>query len=198
MRDRLFFPFAFIVACAFIFMALNPFAERVPSGPVSAGGANQEDVTVKDEQLHRFQPGNFDSIEIVKASGDTPTLVRITRQATEEYQDPRSGPHLILAEDIEFGMEHRTIQIDIEARSAGEFAASQFEANYLVKPEFESGWKSFDLTHEFKLYSFTYETPPIGDSFGNDFIGIRPVTPDKHRTMEVRSVRIHAVTAKKS
>lgn len=198
MRDRLFFPFAFIVASAFIFMALEPFAERVPSGPVSAGGGNQEDVTVSGEQLHRFQPGNFDSIEIIKASGDTPTLVRITRLATEEYQDPRTGPHLVLAEDVEFGMENRTIQVDIEARSAGDFAASQFEANYLVKPEFESGWKSFNLTPEFQTYSFTYEAPPIGDSFGNDFVGVRPVAPDKHRTMEVRSVRIHGITPKKS
>jgi hypothetical protein len=27
-------------------------------------------------------------------------------------------------------------------------------------------------------------------------VGIRPVTPDKHREMEVRSVRIHATGAK--
>lgn len=198
MRDRLFFPLAFIVASAFIFMALNPFADRVPSGPMSAGGGNPEDVTVKDEQLYRFQPGASSSVEIIKPSDDTPMLVRITRQAADDYQDPRSGPHLVLAEDIEYGMENRTIQIDIEARSAGDFAASKFEANYLVKPEFESGWKAFDLTHEFQTYSFTYDTPPIGESFGNDFLGIRPVAPDKQRTMEVRSVRIHGVTQKKS
>ncbi len=198
MRDRLFFPTAFIVASAFIFMALNPFAERVPAGPVSGGGRNAEDVTVKDLELHRFQPGNSESIEIIAASGDTPTLIRLTRQATEDYQDPRSGPHLILAEDIEYAMENRQIEIEIEARSAGDFAASQFEADYLVKPEFESGWKAFDLTHEFQTYKFTYDVPPIGDSFGNDFVGIRPVAPDKRRTMEVRSVRIHAITPKKS
>lgn len=198
MRDRLFFPIAFIVASAFIFMALNPFAERVPSGAVSGGGRNAEDVTVKDLELHRFQPGNSDSIEIIKATGETPTLLRITRPVADEYQDPRSGAHLILAEDIEYAMENRQIQIDIEARAAGDFAASKFEANYLVKPEFESGWKSFDLTSEFQTYSFTYDVPPIGESFGNDFIGIRPVVPDKQRTMELRSVRIRAVTAKKS
>lgn len=198
MRDRLFFPLAFVLASSFILMALQPFAVRVPSGPVSGGGRNAEDVTVKDVELHRFQPGSYDSLEIIPATDTTPILLRLTRQATEDYQDPRSGPHLILAEDIEFAMAHRQIQVDIEARSAGDFAATTFEANYLVKPEFESGWKSFDLTPEFQTYTLTYETPALGDSFGNDFIGIRPVAPDKHRTMEVRSVRVHGITAKKS
>lgn len=198
MRDRLFFPLAFIVASAFIFMALNPFADRCPTGPVSGGGRNAEDVTVQGDDFCRFQPGNYESLKLEKGSGETPTLISLTRAASEEYQDPRSGPHLILAEDIEYAMENRQIQVDIDARAAGDFAASQFEANYFVKSEFESGWKPFNLTHDFQTYSFTYDVPPIGDSFGNDFVGIRPVAPDKHRTMEVRSVRIHVLTPKKS
>ena len=36
MRDRLFFPVAAALAGAFILMALNPFGERLPTGPVSA------------------------------------------------------------------------------------------------------------------------------------------------------------------
>ncbi|HEX7788897.1 MAG TPA: hypothetical protein VF467_00015, partial [Afipia sp.] len=189
MRDRLFFPLAFILACTFILMALQPFAQRVPSGPVSGGGRNAEDVTVKDAELHRFQPGNYDSIQIVPAAGENPTVLRIARQATEDYQDPRSGPHLILAEDIEYAMEHRKIQVDIEARAAGEFGASQFEANYFAKSEFETGWKQFDLTQEFQTFRFTFDTPPRGETVGYDYIGIRPVAPDKSRTMDVRSVR---------
>lgn len=198
MRDRLFFPLAFILASSFILMALNPFSERVPSGPVSAGAGNAEDVTVKDRELYRFQPGNYDSIKFIPASGETPAAMRITRQATEDYQDPRSGPHLVFAEDIEFALQHRRIQIDIEARGSGEFAASQFEANYFAKTEYETGWKPFDLTPEFKTYRFTFDTPQRGETVGYDYLGIRPVAPDKHRTMEVRSVRVHALTAKKS
>ena len=135
MRDRLFFPLAFILASTFIFMALQPFAERMPSGPVSGGGRNAEDVTVKDVELHRFLPGARNSIEIMPATASEPAVLRITQQATDDYQDPRSGPHLVLAEDIEYALSHRRIQVDIEARSAGEFAASQFEANYLAKAE---------------------------------------------------------------
>lgn len=197
MRDRLFFPLAFILASSFILMALNPFSERVPSGPVSAGAGNAEDVTVNDRELYRFQPGNYESIKFIPASGDMPAAVQITRPATQDYQDPRSGPHLVFAEDIEFAMEHRRIQIDIEARGAGEFAASQFEANYFAKTEYETGWKPFDLTTEFQTYRFTFDTPPRGETVGYDYLGIRPVAPDKYRAMEVRSVRVHTLTAKK-
>ena len=198
MRDRLFFPLAFILASSFVLMALQPFAQRVPSGPVSGGGRNAEDVTVKDAELYRFQPGNFDSIRVIPASDKDPAVLRITRQATEDYEDPRSGPHLILAEDIEFAMEHRTIQIDVEARTAGEFAASQFEINYFAKSENETGWKLFDLTQDFQTFSFTSEAPARGETLGYDYIGIRPVAPDKSRTMEVRFVRVYTLTGKKS
>lgn len=198
MRDRLFFPLAFILASTFIFMALQPFAERMPSGPVSGGGRNAEDVTVKDAELHRFLPGARDGIEIVPATANAPAVLRITRQAADDYEDPRSGPHLVLAEDIEYALSHRRIQVDIEARSAGEFAASQFEANYFAKAEFETGWKPFNLTPEFQTYSFEYDTPAPGTELGYDYIGIRPVAPDKHRVMEVRSVRVRGVTARPS
>ena len=72
MRDRLFFPLAFVLASSFILMALQPFAVRVPSGPVSGGGRNAEDVTVKDVELHRFQPGSYDSLQIIPATDTTP------------------------------------------------------------------------------------------------------------------------------
>ena len=197
MRDRLFFPLAFILASTFILMALQPFAVRCPSGPVSGGGRDAEDIKVEGREFCRFRPGNYDGVEVIPAAGDAPAILRITRQATETYEDPRSGPHLVLAEDIEYALERRRIQIDIEARTAGDFPASQFETNYFAKAEAETGWKAFDLSPEFKTYRFTFDTPPRGEVEGYDYIGIRPVAPDKHRVMEVRSVRVHTLTPKK-
>lgn len=196
MQDRLFFPLAFVLASTFILMALQPFAERCATGPVSGGGRSAEDVTVQGREFCRFQPGSYDSIEIVAASGDTPAALRITREAGQDYQDPRSGPHLVLAEDIEYALEHRKIQIEIVARAAGDFPASQFEADFFAKAEFETGWQPFNLTTEFQTFRFTFDAPPRGDTEGYDYIGIRPIVPDKHRTMEVRSVRVSALTPK--
>ncbi len=192
MRDRLFFPVAAALAGAFILLALNPFAERVPTGPVSAGGRNPMDLKIEGAELHRFLPGNYDGLDVINGENGQPPVLRITRKASEDYLDPRSGPHLVLAEDLEIAFEKRKIEIQIEARSAGDFPASEFQADYFAKTEFESGWQKFELTPEFKTYSFTYTPPAHGESLGYDYVGLRPVAPDKQRVMEIRSIRFIA------
>jgi hypothetical protein len=197
MSDKLFFPLAFLLAAAFVLLALNPWADRPPSGPVSGGGRNAEDITIAGAELHRFIAGNLGRLEIAPPDGGSGApVLHISRLAEQAYEDPKSGPHLVLAEDVEYALEHRDIEVIVEARATGAFAASQFEVDYLAKPGFESGWKSFELTPQFKTYSLPFKTPPRGDELGYDYLGIRPVVPDKHRTMEVRSVRIHAVGPK--
>jgi hypothetical protein len=197
MRDQLFFSLAAILAGTFVFTALQPFADRPPRGPVSCGNcADKEDVTVRGRELHRFVPGNYDGIAIVRPPEGGEPILRLTRKAEEVYDDPRSGPNIVLAEDLEYAFESRPVEVVIEARSAGDFPASQFEADYFARTESESGWRKFDLTSEFKPYTFTFDVPKRGLTEGYDYVGIRPVTPDKHRVMEVRSVRIHAMGAK--
>lgn len=197
MRDFLFFPLAAALASTFIFVATNPFASHLPSGPVSGGGRNALDVTVQGEELNRFVLGQLAgvSIDLMTPEGGK-AFLRIDRQATAKYEDPRLGPHLILAEDLEYALESRPIEVVIEARSVDDFPASQFEANYFAKTESESGWHSFTLTREFQPYTLTFYTPKRGREEGYDFVGIRPVAPDKHRVMDVRSVQIRSVGKK--
>jgi hypothetical protein len=193
MRDFLFYPLAATLAGAFIFVALDPYASRLPSGPLSAGGRNVEDVTVSGAELNRFITGEELSISIdIRQAADGETVLWIDRNAGVAYDDPRRGPHLVIAEDIEFAMESRPIEVIVEARAAGDFPASQFEVNYFSKVDGESGWEAFNLTQDFQPYTLAYHTPAREGDMGYDFIGIRPVAPDKHREMEVRSVRVRA------
>jgi hypothetical protein len=196
MSDKLFFPLAFLLAAAFVLVALNPWADRPPSGPVSGGGRNAEDITIAGAELHRFVAGDLGRLDISPPDDGGAPVLHISRLAEQAYDDPKSGPHLVLAEDVEFALEHREVEVTVEARATGAFAASQFQVDYLAKPGFESGWQTFPLTAQFATYSLRYKTPPRGDELGYDYIGIRPVAPDKRRTMEVRSVRIHAVGPK--
>ena len=197
MRDTVFFPIAAVLAGAFVFTALQPFVDRPPRGPLSGGGRNAEDVTVQGRELNRFLPGNYDGIRVITPPGATEPVLQITRTIEEQYGDPRSGPNIVLAEDLEWAFETATIEVVVEARSSsGDFPASQFETDYFARTEAESGWQKFDLTPEFKPYSFKYKVPARGPTEGYDYIGIRPVVPDKHRVMEVKSVRIHVTAAK--
>lgn len=197
MRDRFFFALAAVLAGVFIAMALQPWADRPPTGPVSAGGRNAEDVTISGEELHRFVPGNYDGIAIVPDGGEP--VLRITRLGSEAYEEPLSGPHIVLDSDIENAFESRPVEVEIVARAAGDFGAQKFQADYYARPEAESGWQSFDLTPEWQPYRFQFTVPKIGSEAGYDYIGIRPVVPDqKRRIMEVKSLRIHAIGPKKA
>lgn len=197
MRDIIFYPLAAIFAGACIFIALDPYAERLPSGPVSGGGRNAEDVIVSGRELSRFVAGPEVSLSLdVRSLTQGEAILWIDRQAGGSYDDPRRGPHLVIAEDVEYAMESRPIEVTIEARTAGEFPASQFEANYLATADGESGWVRFDLTDEFQPFTFSFTTPARGSEMGYDYLGIRPLAPDKHREMEIKSVRVRATGPK--
>jgi hypothetical protein len=198
MRDRFFFPLAATIAGAFVLMALQPWADRPPSGPVSAGGRNAEDITVSGEELHRFVPGNYDGIAIVTPAGGGEPVLRITRLADEIYLEPKSGPHIVLDSDIESAFESRPVEVEIVARAPKDFAAQAFEVNYYARPEGESGWEPFPLTPEWRTYRFRYNVPRIADveSAGYDYVGIRPAAPEKRSVMELKSLRIHAMGPK--
>lgn len=199
MKDWIFFPLALLVAAAFVFVAINPLAVRAPSGPVSGGGRNVEDVTVKGEELRRFvtgDTGDFGGLSFEEADGAV--VLKISRLAEQKYESPRSGPHLIIDQDIEFAFASRPIEIIVEARSVGDFAATDFEVNYMASAgeNGQSGWHKFTLTREFAPYAIQWETPSRAAGEGYDYIGVRPVAPDKRRTMEIKSVRLHATGPK--
>ena len=198
MSDKLFFSLTLILAAAFVFLALNPLAVRSPSGPVSGGGRDATDITVAGPELHRFVSGNLGRLEIAPPDEGGAPVLHISRLADQPYEDPRSGPHLILAEDVEYALEGREVEVIIEARATGAFSASEFQIDYLAKPGEESGWKTFELTPQFASYSLRFKTPVRGDTQSYDYVGVRPVAPDKRRTMEVRSVRVHALGPKAS
>ncbi|MBI1339168.1 hypothetical protein GC169_03000 [bacterium] len=198
MPDYIFFPLSVLVASLFVFMAIDPLSERPPSGPVSGGGRNAEDVTVRTQELYRFVVGDVGTIDIFVPEGETEQVIRFTRLAGRPYEDPRSGAHLVIAEDLEFAFERRTLEVTIEARTRGEFGATFFEANYKARNDAESGWRQFPLTADFAPYTFTWTPPPTDGVLGYDYLGIRPVAPDKRRTFEVRSIRLRALGEKSS
>lgn len=191
MSDRLFFPLALLLAGMIVFLALDPLRHRPPSGPVSGGGRNAEDITVEGEELSRFLAGRLGSIEVHGEPGQ-PVILHLQRLAEQVFEDPRSGPHLELAQDVEFALSGRPIEVVIVARSTGEFPADTFEANYFAKAEGESGWQSFPLTREWAESKLNFTTPVRGNAESYDYFGIRPVAPDKRRTMEIKSVRFRA------
>ena len=189
---------AFLLAAAMVFLALEPFVDRKPSGPFSAAGRNVQDLTVEGEDLFRFVAGNVGVLNLTEQGDETPhTLLHVFLEQREAYDTPLYGPHLILDSDIERNFENRRIRISITARAASEWGASEMEANYSSGRYGESGWERFKITPAFETYSFEYEVPATDANIGYDYLAVRPVVPEKQRALEIRSINFKTLSPKR-
>lgn len=195
MSDRWFFSLSAALAAGLVILALDPFSDRKPSGPMSAAGSDVLNLAIEGDNLYRFQAGNVGEIELIEDQG--PVILKITLEAREAYDTPLYGPHLALDADIERNYEGRRARITVSARSLDNFQAGKFEVNYSTGNRGESGWMPFTLTREFADYSFEYDIPHADAGMGRDYIAIRPVVPDKLRTMEVRRIQLTSLSGKR-
>lgn len=188
MTDRIFFPSALLVAILMVALAVLPGMNAVPTGPVSGGNTDYRRIEVSGAQLNRFVAGGDVDISIERVDGQ-PAL-RIEVEAGTLADDPLRGPHFVLDRDLETVFAGREIQVTVRARAADRFGAEQMRVNYSVGAAIESGWQTFTVTREFTDQSFTWTPPPRaeGTDAGYDYLGIRPVVPEKQRAIYVQSV----------
>ena len=188
--DKAFFPLVALLFLGMITIALEPFVQRKPSGPMSGAGADRMNLTINGDNLYRFRAGSVGEIELEDA--DDGTVLIIDLEAREAYDTPRYGPHLQLDSDLELHYAGRLMEILIEARAASEWGASQMQANYSTGSNGESGWVTLPLSTSFETYSFQYQVPDNNGSQEYDYLAIRPVVPDKRRAIEIRSITLKA------
>jgi len=191
MRDRIFFPLILIVAAAMIFLSLRPGASALPSGPWSGAGSDYKVLTLSGVQLARIVAGGDADIDVI-GSGER-AVVRIEALAGMLTADPVRGPHYKIAPDLENVFSGNTLRITVRAKPGEKRGAQQFEVNYSAGKVGDSGWQLFDLGLEADDYTFDYDVPvKLGDA-ALDYIGIRPVVPDKTRSLDIERITIRRI-----
>lgn len=186
MRDRIFYPAALILAGLMVFLALRPAMGALPSGPVSVGDGQYGEVRVSGVQLNRMLAGGDADIELLEDDG-THVLI-LEAEAGALVDDPVLGPHFQLAADLEAQFAGFEMTIAVTARPGEVRGASQMQVNYSAGRDGESGWQVFDLVPSDQTYSFTYRVPVKSGENGLDYLAIRPVVPDKSRTLIVSEI----------
>ena len=194
--DPIFYPLIAMLAGGMIFLAMEPFKERKPSGPLSAGAANALDLSVSGDELYRFRAGRVGEITLQADDGATHLTVLLSPE--EKYDTPLYGPHLVLDSDLERNYEGRKIRVTVEAKRAPEAPSSGMEINYSAGSLGESGWHSFDLKSEFTSHSLEYDVPFADSSLGRDYLAIRPQVHAKFTSgIEIRSIRFEGLGNKR-
>ena len=181
-----------------VFVALAPYEDRPPTGPMSGGAINADRtlVIVDGRNMFRFVAAGPAMVDVRENDGANPVYVRITQQPGAASDVPERGVNLPLAADLERTYASKRLRITVTARAGGELGATQFEAAYSIGRRGSSGWQTFDLTTEFADYSFEYVLPPIpeaAEDLSLDFLGVRPVVTNKPRAVDVSSIQFEVL-----
>ncbi|MCI4645540.1 MAG: hypothetical protein MRY64_12235 [Hyphomonadaceae bacterium] len=187
MRDRLFFPAIFLLAAALVWLALLPGVGALPSGPVSVGDGQYRQIEVSGLELNRIEAGGEVDIQLVRGEG--PAYLRMETIAGALPDDPLRGPHFMLAADLEVQFSGFEMEITVRAKPGERLGATQMMVNYSTGRDGESGWETFDLRPDWEDFTFRYRVPVKTGENGLDYLAIRPVTPDKTRSLLIESIR---------
>ncbi|MAK60013.1 MAG: hypothetical protein CMK09_03445 [Ponticaulis sp.] len=189
MSDIIFYPVALIAALAIVAAAALPGRDRLACSSVSGAGTDYRTIQVSGDDLCRFEASGEAEIELVR-SGEQITHLTITASSGSLGDRPDRNPHFRLAADLERVFAGHEVRVTIEARPSLDAGASAFEANYSAGFEGNSGWSLFELRADYAPYSFTWDVPQrTAEEIAVDYLAIRPVIPEKTRSVDVRSVK---------
>jgi len=192
MRDRFFFPAALVLVAIMVFLAIRPGIGALPTGPVTGDGANYDRITIEGDYLHKVFAGGNARTELTKGPNGV-SLLLISADTGALRDEPELGPHFRLAADIETQFSGMTIRVTVRARPTDDRGAMQIAVNYSAGRVGESGWEVFDLKPEFSDFTFDYDVPRIEGDQAVDYIGIRPVVPDKTRALLVERITFERI-----
>ncbi len=186
MSDKFFFPAIIAFGLFLVFLAIQPGLNRLPQGAVSVGDMNYNRVVVEGNDLNRMVVGGQADVELIR--GDGPAHLQIVTASGMLSDDPRLGPHFILAADIEVQFSGFDVAITVRAAPGEARGAQAMMVNYSTGRDGESGWKQFDLQPGFEDFVFNYQVPVKSGDNALDYLAIRPVTPDKTRSLRIQKV----------
>lgn len=186
MPDKLFFPVIILLAAGLVALALVPQLGALPTGPLSKGDGDYSQASYSGVQLNRVLAGGDANLSLVREG--TEAYLRIETLAGALPDDPVMGPHFELAADLEVQFSGFEIDVSVTAKPGMESGATQMMVNYSTGRDGESGWQVFDLRRDWETFSFTYRVPVKTGDNALDYLAIRPVTPDKSRSLLVSEV----------
>ncbi len=196
MNDFIFFPLAIALALAVVASAALPGRDRLACGSVSGAGTNYNSISVSGNDLCRLNAAGQAELKRIQNGGDI-EAIQVSAGAGLLGDRPDRNPHFRLAADLEAQFAGKRIRVTIVAKPGDDRGATAFQANYSAGQEGNSGWRTFKMTPGYKSYSFVWQVPPRTVSENAvDYLAIRPVVPDKVRSIDIQSVQFDRIRRK--
>ena len=187
MKDRTFFPLAFLLSISMIGASVAPALGRLPEPPFAGDGENYAQVTIAGDYLNTVEAGG-DAIVQLTRGAQGQRLVYIEAKPDVLRSEAEAGPHFSLAADLEQQFSGMRMRCTVRVKPAEVRGAMRVALNYSAGRSGESGWQEFDLMPHFTDVSFEFDVPVHRGDQGLDYLGIRPVLETKPRALLVERI----------
>ena len=187
MKDAIFYPVAILLAIGMVMISLAKGWTEPRCGPFGGanGPADYSLIILSGRDLCRmeatfgYELGLEDEVLTIKADVDAP------------QSDAQNNAHFRLGPDLEAAYAGHKIRSSFTVRPSGGFGAEAFEFNYSSGKPGNTGWQRIDLKPEWDTYTAEIEVPRkiIENEIAFDYLAIRPVVPEKTRSIELREIR---------
>jgi len=191
MSDRLFFPIIILLAALMVTLSLRPGSGELPKGPIGGAASDYVNIPVEGDQLNRIIAGGEGVMGIIERDGER--FLKIEAFVGRQDDDPLKGPYFEIDSDLERAFSDHDVEITMTVRPSNRRGASAFQANYSTGRDGESGWQTFEMSPEWRDYSFMYSLPVKQGDNALDYFGLRPVVPKDSRTIEIKRINFRRV-----
>jgi len=86
MSDKWFFSLVVALGFGMLFLAISPFEERLPTGPMGGGGQDYRNIIVEDADLGRITSGAFGQITLSSDQGNRYATIGLSPGSTYDVQ----------------------------------------------------------------------------------------------------------------
>lgn len=187
MKDYIFYPVALVLVLGMVALSLFEGWTQPKCGPF--GGANGPD----DYSLIILNGGDLCRMEAafgyeLNLASDVLTIKAMDGAAQSDVQD---NAHFRLGPDLETAYAGHTIRLSFTVKPSEGFGAQAFEFNYSTGKPGDTGWTRIDLKPDWDTYTAEINVPKklIEGEIAFDYVAIRPVVPEKTRSIDLREIR---------
>ncbi len=187
MKDKIFYPVAIALAIGMVLISLAEGWSQPKCGPF--GGANGPE----DYSLIILSGGDLCRMEAnfgyeLDLQGDVLTIKAEEGAAQTDVLD---NAHFRLGPDLETAYAGHRVRLSFTVKPSPGFGASAFEFNYSTGKPGDTGWTRIEMQPDWNTYTAEIEVPRklIEGEIAFDYLAIRPVVPEKTRSLDLREIR---------
>jgi hypothetical protein len=187
LKDAVFYPLVALLAVLMIGAAMIEGWSQPKCGPFGGadGPADYSLIILNGGDLCRMEAYLGYDLELKDE------VLTIKADETANVASVQHNAHFRLGPDLENVYAGRTLRISLTVKPSDGFGAEAFEFNYSTGKPGDTGWTRFDLKPGWDTYTAEVNIPRklLESSTAFDYISVRPVVPDKTRSIDLREIR---------